>query len=87
MLNKTQEKVTFADLARLLKQLGFVDLPTAGSQVVFEYPDVNFLIVLPPHAPSELVPMRHLVGIRSQLDELGLMSLAAFDGFAEKVPA
>ena len=87
MLSKNQEQVTFADLERLLKQLGFVDFPTTGTQVVFRYSEGNFLIVLPPHIPSESVPMRHLVGIRSQLDELGLMSPAAFDGLAEKIPA
>jgi hypothetical protein len=87
MLSKNQEKVTFADLGRLLKQLGFVDFPTAGTQVVFKCSEGDFLIVLPPHSPSDWVPMRHLVGIRSQLDELGLTSPAAFDGFVEKIPA
>jgi predicted RNA binding protein YcfA (HicA-like mRNA interferase family) len=87
MINKHQISITFKDLTSLLQKLGFINRPTTGNHVVFEYPATGFLIVLPLHEASDLVPMRHLVGIRSQLDELGLMSLDAFDGFAEKVPS
>jgi predicted RNA binding protein YcfA (HicA-like mRNA interferase family) len=76
-----QIQVTFEDLIKLLKQLGFTEFSTTGVQVVFEYPISGFLIVLPPHQLADFVPMRHLVGIRSQLDEIGLISPAAFDGW------
>jgi hypothetical protein len=87
MFSKSQATITFADLGVLLRKLGFVDFETTGPQVVFEYPESSFLIVLPPHEATDFVPMRHLVGIRSQLDELGLLSREAFDGYAEKVPS
>jgi predicted RNA binding protein YcfA (HicA-like mRNA interferase family) len=85
MMNKQQASVTFKDLTSLLNKLGFINRKTTGNHVVFEYPATGFLVVLPLHKASDLVPMRHLIGIRSQLDELGLMSMAAFDGLAEKI--
>jgi predicted RNA binding protein YcfA (HicA-like mRNA interferase family) len=85
MFSKTQVTITFADLGLLLRKLGFVDFKTTGPQVVFEYPESGFLIVLPAHEATDVVPMRHVVGIRGQLDDLGLMSREAFDGLTEKV--
>jgi predicted RNA binding protein YcfA (HicA-like mRNA interferase family) len=85
MLSRSRTTITFADLELLLKKLGFVDFETTGPQVVFEYPESGFLIVLPAHEATDIVPMRHVVGIRGQLDDLGLMSYEAFDGLAEKV--
>jgi predicted RNA binding protein YcfA (HicA-like mRNA interferase family) len=88
MLSNAPKNITFADLERLLKKLGFVDFETTGPQVVFEYPEDGFLIVLPTYEKAtDFVPMRHIVGIRGQLDDLGLMSREAFDGLTEKVPS
>jgi predicted RNA binding protein YcfA (HicA-like mRNA interferase family) len=84
----SKKNITFTELERLLKKLGFVDVQTTGPQVVFEYPEYNFHIVLPTHEKAtDLVPMRHIVGIRGQLDDLGLMSREAFEGLTEKVPS
>lgn len=77
--------MTFADLERLLLKLGFIACQTVGNHQVFQHPASNTLIVLPRYEPQEFLRPVHLVSVRKILTENGLMTIAAFDGFLEKV--
>jgi hypothetical protein len=80
------ETITFADLEKLLVNLGFVNLDNPKYQI-FEHPREHALISLPNYAANDVLRPVDLVIARGTLEAYGLLSAAAFDGFAEKVPS
>jgi hypothetical protein len=81
------EAVTFADVRKRLVRLGFEVLVNDLGNKVFQYPNSDILIILPPYELTAIVPFHYLDMIRHTLDFNGIMSPAAFDGLAEKVPS
>jgi hypothetical protein len=79
------EAITFADLEKLLLKLNFVVRPTSGHHRVFEYIPLGTVLVFPPYQPTDIVQPMHLISTRKTLVENGLISLAAFEGFLEKI--
>jgi hypothetical protein len=79
------EAITFADLEKLLLKLNFVARSTSGTHKVFEYLPLGTVLVFPPYQPQETVRPIHLISVRKTLVENGLISVAAFDGFLEKI--
>jgi hypothetical protein len=81
------DSITFADVRKLLVQLGFAALVNDQGNKVFKYPDTEVLIILPAYQPSEVLRPHHLDMVRHTLDFNGILSPAAFNGLAEKVPS
>ena len=83
------KKVTFAELEKLLLELGFVSQSVQGAHKVFQYPALNTLVVLPGYKGQDLVHQIHLVSVRRILAENDLMSMTEFDVLTSptKVPA
>jgi predicted RNA binding protein YcfA (HicA-like mRNA interferase family) len=82
-------KVTFAELEKLLLELGFVYQSVQGSHKVFQYPALSTLVVLPGYKGQDLVHQIHLISVRRILSENDLMSTTEFDVLTSptKVPA
>ncbi|MGB8701522.1 MAG: hypothetical protein WCD18_19070 [Thermosynechococcaceae cyanobacterium] len=73
------KKVMFAELEQLLLELGFVRQIVQGTHLVFQYPALGTLIVLPGYKSQDWVHGVHLVSVRRILAENDLMSTAEFD--------
>jgi hypothetical protein len=80
------EPIRFADLEKLLIALGFQPVQQPNYSI-FRHPVTEAMISLPKYDAATPVQLLHLQLTRRILDTYGLMSPAAFDGFAEKVPA
>ncbi len=78
------ETITFADLEKLLVNLGFVNLHNPKYQI-FEHPREHALISLPNYTVNDVLRPVDLVIARGTLEAYGLMSREAFDGLTEKV--
>jgi hypothetical protein len=83
----THEPITFADIKKLLLQLGFEALVNDLGNKVFRYPNSNIMIILPAYQADETILSHHIDMIRHTLDFSDIMSPATFDGFAEKIPS
>jgi hypothetical protein len=71
--------VTFADLDRFLKRLGFTKPAVKGPQVVYEHPESDTFFLLRPHRPTEKAEKAVLVLVRKTLVEKGLIEQAEFE--------
>jgi hypothetical protein len=71
--------VTYADLERFLVQLGFVAEQAQHTYQLFTYASPEVLIVLPVRRADELVDAAHLLAVRKQVVENGLLDERAFD--------
>ena len=71
--------ITYADVERLLTQLGFVAEDTTGSFKVFRHQASDALIVLPSSHASDSVDPSHLVAVRKHVLENGLSDEDSFD--------
>jgi predicted RNA binding protein YcfA (HicA-like mRNA interferase family) len=71
--------LTFAELEKLLLELGFVRQSVQGTHQVFQYPALGTLVVLPGYKSQDWVHPAHLVSVRRVLAENGLMSTTEFD--------
>jgi predicted RNA binding protein YcfA (HicA-like mRNA interferase family) len=78
-------EIKFTELERLLLDIGFVTMPTAGSQKVYQYASSGTLIVLPGYEQQAYVRTMHLVAVRRILSENGLMDSDRFNRFLDKV--
>jgi hypothetical protein len=80
------EPIVFADLEKLLLALGFqrVNQPDYS---IFQHPATKAMVSLPKYEPEVAVQPLHLNLTRRILDNYGLMSTVAFDGFSEKIRA
>ena len=65
--------VKYADFECLLLQLGFRPGQTTGTQLLFEHPDFDAQIVLPPYQAEEAVQPHHWVNVRWLLDVKGIL--------------
>jgi predicted RNA binding protein YcfA (HicA-like mRNA interferase family) len=83
------KRVTFADLEKLLLELGFVRQAVQGSHQVFQYQGQDVLVVLPGYEIQDWVLPTHLVSVRRILAENDLMSLSKFESWiaSAKIPA
>jgi predicted RNA binding protein YcfA (HicA-like mRNA interferase family) len=79
--------VMFADLEKLLLKLGFITMPTTGTQKVFQYPPSAALVILPGYENKAHVHPIHVVAVRRILIENGLIDSSAFDSLLKKVPS
>jgi predicted RNA binding protein YcfA (HicA-like mRNA interferase family) len=73
------KQITFAELEKLLLELGFVPNPAQGTQQVFVYPDLDVLVVFPGYNKKDTVHPAHLVSTRKILSENGLMDADVFN--------
>ena len=74
------KRVTFAELEKLLLELGFVPQTVQGAHQVFQYPALGILVILPGYKSQDWVHPAHLVSVRRVLAENDLMSTTDFDG-------
>lgn len=80
-----RSKIKWVELDRILRQIGFKVRVDPGKARVYQRPvDEEFRLILPDHRQSNLVTMIHLIGVRSQLDDFGIMSRDAFDALVAK---
>ncbi len=78
-------EIKFTELEYLLLSIGFVTVPTTGSQKVYQYPSSGTLIVLPGYEQQVDVRTVHLVAVRRILSENGLMDSHKFNHFLNKL--
>jgi predicted RNA binding protein YcfA (HicA-like mRNA interferase family) len=71
--------ITFAELCRLLLDLGFTEVVVPKSHVGFFHADSETEIFLPIHRPNQGVAPRHLAVVRTMLDAKGLQDGEEFD--------
>ena len=71
--------VTFQDLERVLADVGFRPVPTAGHHKVFRHEETDTVVLLP-LAPAESdVDGIHLAAVRRTVDERGVLDGDAFE--------
>lgn len=73
--------IKFAELEKLLLNIGFVEVPTTGSHTIYEYLPLGTLVVLPGYEQQANVRTMHVVAVRKILDENGLMDKDMFTSF------
>jgi predicted RNA binding protein YcfA (HicA-like mRNA interferase family) len=78
-------EIKFSELEQLLLSIGFVTMPTTGSQKVYQYPSSGTLVVLPGYEQQDYVRTVHLVAVRRILSENGLMDNDKFNNFLNKL--
>ncbi len=71
--------ITYGDLEWLLTEVGFRAGSTTGHHRLFEYPTFDSVIVLPGRRPDESVAPAHLVAVRKNLTEKGIIEASTFD--------
>ena len=77
----SRPKVTFAELRRMMLDLGFTETVVPKSHVFFAHPRSGAEIALPIYRPNRFVLPHHLISVRITLDATGLMDRADFDDF------
>lgn len=78
-MSSTIKSITYADLERVLTQLGFVMERPAHTYELFRYPAPEIMIVLPARRAVDVVDAAHLMAVRTHVVENGLLEAAAFD--------
>lgn len=78
-------EIKFTELEQLILSIGFVTVPTTGSQKVYQYPPSGTLVVLPGYEQQAYVRTMHLVAVRRILSENGLMDSDRFNHFLQKL--
>ena len=73
------KSITYADLERVLTQLGFVVERPAHTYEVFRYPALEIMIVLPARHGNDAVDAAHLMAVRTHVVANGLLEATAFD--------
>ncbi|MEH2391065.1 MAG: type II toxin-antitoxin system HicA family toxin [Nostoc sp.] len=68
------KNIQFIDLKELLLNIGFVKVPTAGFQQVYQYPLSGTLVILPPYEQQAYVQPVHLAAVHRVLVENGLIN-------------
>lgn len=87
------DRFTFADLRRLLLDLGFqegsytVEQPLPAHNVVFRHPTHDVLLVFPKQRPREPVDRMTLAAVRKQLLENGLMDQEDLENLLRRASA
>jgi hypothetical protein len=70
---------TFAQLRKILLDLGFQMKPVAESHIVFEHDPAHARLVLEPFGDGERVDQVTLAVVRRNLDERGILPGPRFD--------
>jgi predicted RNA binding protein YcfA (HicA-like mRNA interferase family) len=73
------KQITFAELEKLLLELGFIPSPAQGTHQVFKHLNSGTLVILPGYNKQDIVNPAHLVSTRRVLVENSLMNEEAFD--------
>ncbi len=68
----------------MLLQIGFVCGYTTGPHKLYTHEETDTIIALPPSRPGELARPIHIVAIRKQLIDRGLVDDDEFDRLLEK---
>lgn len=76
---RREPKITFAQLRRLLVDVGFTPIVVPGSHIGFEHHEYDFTIMLPVYKPNQVVLPHHILTVRIQLDGSGLLDGEEFD--------
>jgi hypothetical protein len=79
--------VTFAELRRLLLDMGFSETVVPRSHVFFAHSLPGAEIALPVYRSNRIVLPHHLISVRIMLDAKGLMDRADFDEFVASTSA
>jgi hypothetical protein len=74
-------RITFAQLRRLLLDMGFAETVTPKEHVFFAHQPSGAEVALPIYRSNRTVLPHHLVTVRMMLDAKGLMESDAFDDF------
>lgn len=80
-------RITFAQLRRLLLDMGFTETVTPKSHVLFVHELSGAEMAFPIYRANRLVMPHHLATARVTLDRKGLMEADDFDEFVESVSA
>lgn len=81
------KSITFAELRRLLQDLGFEESTFREKFFRFEDTRSDTVFVFPAYQPEDWVRQVDLIVVRRFLDERGLMDAAKFDHLLNKTPA
>jgi hypothetical protein len=73
------KNITYGDLEWLLTEVGFRAGSTTGHHRFFEYLTFDSVIVLPGRQPDESVDPAHLIAVRKNLTEKGIIEASVFD--------
>ena len=73
------KSITFAQLEKILKDLGFRKRVVPSKAVVYNYSPTRTDLIVRVHTPNELVPDYVLVSIRHQLDAQGVIAATEFE--------
>lgn len=77
---------TYAELSRLLHDIGFTSRSEPGRGFRYEHPANGMRLIYPDYAPDEEVVLSDLAGTRMMLELRGLMPREEFDRKLKKVP-
>lgn len=83
----TNNRITFAQFEKALKQLGFRKKTVPGFCVRYSYPDSKWVILVRLHKPLEEVAWPVLVSARRHLDEWGIIRATEFDEMLQAAAA
>ena len=77
----SRPRVSFAELRRMLLDMGFTETVVPRSHVFFAHPRRGAELALPIYRPNRYVLPHHLISVGITLDATGLMDRADFDDF------
>jgi hypothetical protein len=80
-------RITFAQLRRLLLDMGFTETVTPRSHVFFAHEASGAEVALPIYRANRIVLPHHLITVRIMLDGKGLMPADDFDAFVSSASA
>lgn len=79
--------LSYAELRRLLLDLGFAEKKVPGPHIVFYHAPSDTLFAFRAYKPKQKVFVDDLVGVRFHLDWRGLLDAEAFDNLLRKASA
>lgn len=81
-----QSQVTYGQLDRVLRALGFVCREVKGDPPAlrYEHKESGALVSLPPLPKTDFVLVHHLIGTRTTLDLFGIAEPTVFDAKLQK---
>jgi hypothetical protein len=81
-----KNKIRFADLRRLLLDIGFREI-ARPTEVIFDHAPTDTLFVFRPYRPGDAVAEHNLIEVKDMLDARGLLAEESFDDQFRKTPA
>jgi predicted RNA binding protein YcfA (HicA-like mRNA interferase family) len=77
----SRPRVTYAELRRMLLDLGFTETVVPRSHVFFAHQRPGAEVALPIYRANRIVMPHHLIAVRVTLDATGLMDRDDFEDF------